>query len=36
MKTVYGTVSLAIKVGYYVLAAGVVVFVAMLILTLYP
>lgn len=34
--TGYGTASLVIKMGYYVLAAGVVVFVAMLILTLYP
>src|ERR1700683_4938949 len=36
MTTGYGNTSLAIKVGYYVLAAGVAVFVAMLILTAYP
>ena len=36
MTTGYGTASLAIKVGYYVLATGVVVFVAMLTFTLYP
>ena len=35
MTTGYGTTSLAIKVGYWILAAGVVVFVAMLILTRY-
>jgi hypothetical protein len=35
MATDYGTTGFAIKVGYIVLAAGVVVFVAMLILTLY-
>ncbi len=36
MTTGYGTTSFAIKIGYYILAAGVAVFVAMLILTLYP
>jgi hypothetical protein len=36
MTTGYGTSSLAITVGYYVLAAAVVVFVATLALTLYP
>jgi hypothetical protein len=36
MTTGYGTASFAIKVGYYILAAGVAVFVAMLILTLHP
>jgi hypothetical protein len=36
MTTGYGNTSLAIKVGYYVLAAGVALFVAMLILTAYP
>lgn len=36
MTTGYGTASFAIKIGYYVLAASVAVFVAMLILTLYP
>ena len=36
MTTGLGNTSLAIKVGYYVLAAGVAVFVAMLILTVYP
>jgi hypothetical protein len=36
MTTGYGNTSLAIKVGYYVLAAGVAVFVGMLILTAYP
>jgi hypothetical protein len=36
MTTGYGNTSFAIKVGYYVLAAGVAVFVAMLILTAYP
>jgi hypothetical protein len=36
MTTSYGNTSLAIKVGYYVLAAGVVVFVGMLIMTAYP
>lgn len=36
VTTGYGTVNFAIKVDYYVLAAGVVVFVAMLILALYP
>jgi hypothetical protein len=35
MTTGYHT-SLAIKVGYYVLAAGVAVFVGMLLLTAYP
>jgi hypothetical protein len=35
MTTSYNT-GVAIKVGYYVLAAGVAVFVAMLILTAYP
>jgi hypothetical protein len=35
MTTGYGTASFAIKVGYYALAAGAVVFVAMLILTAY-
>ena len=36
MATDYGNTSLVIKVGYYVLAAGVAIFVAMLILTAYP
>ena len=36
MTTGYGTTGFAIKVGYYVLAAGVVLFVAMLILTASP
>lgn len=36
VTTAYGTASFAIKVGYSVLAAGVVVFVAVLALTLYP
>jgi hypothetical protein len=36
MTTGYGTANFAIKVGYYILAAGVAVFVAMLILTLHP
>ena len=36
MATGYGNTSLVIKVGYYALAAGVAVFVAMLILTAYP
>ncbi len=36
VTTGYGTSDFAIKVGYYFLAAGVVVFVGMLILTLYP
>lgn len=36
MTTGYGATSFAIKVGYYILAAGVAVFVAMLFLTLYP
>jgi hypothetical protein len=36
MTTGYGNTSLAIKVGYYVLAAGVAVFVGMLIMTAYP
>ena len=36
MATGYGNTSLAIKVGYYVLAAGVAVFVGMLLLTAYP
>jgi hypothetical protein len=36
MTTNHGTANFAIKVGYYVLAAGVVVFVAMLVLTVYP
>jgi hypothetical protein len=35
MTTGYDTAGFAIKVGYYVLAAAVVVFVAMLMLTLY-
>ena len=35
MTTGYGNTSLAIKVGYYVLAAGVAIFVAMLILINY-
>ncbi len=34
VTTAYGTASFAIKVGYSVLAAGVVVFVAVLALTL--
>ena len=33
MATGYVTTSFAIKVGYYVLAAAVLVFVAMLVLT---
>jgi hypothetical protein len=36
MTAGYRTAGFTLKVGYYVLAAGVVVFVAMLILTLYP
>jgi hypothetical protein len=36
MTTGYGNTSLAIKVGYYVLAAGMAVFVGMLLLTAYP
>jgi len=36
MTTDYGNTSLAVKVGFYVLAAGVAVFVAMLIMTAYP
>jgi hypothetical protein len=36
MTTGYRTASFTIKVGYYGLAAGVVVFVAMPIVTLYP
>ena len=36
MTTGYRTASFTIKVGYYILAAAVVVLVAMLILTLYP
>ncbi len=36
MATGYGTASFAIKLGYYVLAGLVAVFVAMLIFTLYP
>ena len=35
VTTGYANTSLVIKVGYYVLAAGVAVFVAMLILTAY-
>jgi hypothetical protein len=35
MTTGFDTAGFAIKVGYIVLAAGVVVFVAMLILTFY-
>ncbi len=35
MTTGYDTGSFVIKVGYYVLAAAVVVFVAMLMLTLH-
>jgi hypothetical protein len=35
MTTGYGTASFAIKVGYYVLAAAVVVFAALLMLTFY-
>jgi hypothetical protein len=33
MATSYGTASFAIKAGYYALAAVVVVFIAMLVLT---
>jgi hypothetical protein len=36
VTTGYGNTALVIKVGYYLLAAGVVVFVAMLALTAYP
>jgi hypothetical protein len=36
VATGYVTANLAIKVGYYVLAAAVLVFVAMLVLTLHP
>ena len=36
MATGYGNTSLVIKVGYYVLAAGMAVFVGMLLLTAYP
>ena len=36
MTTDYGNTNLAIKVSFYVLAAGVAVFVAMPILTAYP
>jgi hypothetical protein len=34
MDTGYGTASFAIKAGYYILAAAVVIFVAMLVLTM--
>jgi hypothetical protein len=36
VTTSYGNTSLVIKVGYYVLAAGVAVFIGMLMLTAYP
>lgn len=36
MTTGYDTAGFAIKIGYYVVAAAMVVFAAMLMLTLYP